>query len=243
MTSPSVRPEDGVGRYAFDHTQGPACAMAAGAATIYRNYFAPIGDRVGQTSDHQLDALAGLGSALSEQLSRPVTELWTMSNGYAMCTQEGLTAISGLLAHATERRRDTLRGALQIGVHRNVEVTDVRGTSRRLVSQAFCSALPVAYSSTPQAAEWEGIARLVLEATYEATMLVAAEQVGADGSATLLLTRVGGGVFGNADSWIDDAIVRALRIVEHAGLDVRLVSYGSIHPSMQAIADRWASQA
>jgi hypothetical protein len=45
---------------------------------------------------------------------------------------------------------------------------------------------------------------------------------------------------GNAAAWIDDAITRALPIVEHAGLDIRLVSRGSVHPSMRAIADRWS---
>jgi len=30
MTGPDVTPEHGVTRYAFDHTQGPACAIAAG---------------------------------------------------------------------------------------------------------------------------------------------------------------------------------------------------------------------
>ena len=40
MVSPDVAPEDGVTRYQSDPTQGPACAIAAGAATIYRNYFA-----------------------------------------------------------------------------------------------------------------------------------------------------------------------------------------------------------
>ncbi|MBB5164152.1 hypothetical protein HNP02_004121 [Mycobacterium sp. AZCC_0083] len=34
---------------------------------------------------------------------------------------------------------------MAIGVHRDVEVTDVRESARRLVSQAFCSALPVVY--------------------------------------------------------------------------------------------------
>jgi hypothetical protein len=48
MAGPSVTPEDGVTRYAGDHTQGPACAIAAGAATIYRNYFAPVGGESGQ---------------------------------------------------------------------------------------------------------------------------------------------------------------------------------------------------
>lgn len=42
MGSPSVTPEAGVGIYENDHTQGPACAIAAGAGTIYRNYFALV---------------------------------------------------------------------------------------------------------------------------------------------------------------------------------------------------------
>ena len=53
MTGPEVSPEDGVTRYQHDRTQGPACAIAAGAATIYRNYFAPVGDGHGQTKDRQ----------------------------------------------------------------------------------------------------------------------------------------------------------------------------------------------
>jgi len=39
MTAPHVTPEDGVTRYKDDPTQGPACAIVAGAATMYRNYF------------------------------------------------------------------------------------------------------------------------------------------------------------------------------------------------------------
>jgi hypothetical protein len=58
MTGPEVTPEDGVTRYQDDRTQGPACAIAAGAATIYRNYFAPVAGGTGQTADGQLDGLA-----------------------------------------------------------------------------------------------------------------------------------------------------------------------------------------
>jgi hypothetical protein len=38
MTGPSVTPEDGVTRYKDDPTQGPACAIAAGAATILHRH-------------------------------------------------------------------------------------------------------------------------------------------------------------------------------------------------------------
>jgi hypothetical protein len=238
MTGPTVTPEHGVTRYAGDATQGPACAMAAGAATIYRNYFAPVDGERGQTRERQIDALSPMGEALSSKLNRPVSDLWTMSNGYALCTESGLDAIAGLLAGCTDEDRDELRGRLAIGVHRDVEVTDVHESARRLVSQAFCSALPVAYGGGPRSS-WEAFARLVLEASYEATLVSAVEQAVAGRSNVVLLTRVGGGVFGNADAWIDDAIVRALAIVERAGLDVRLVSLGSVHPSFRAIAERF----
>jgi hypothetical protein len=161
-----------------------------------------------------------------------------MQNGYALCTEDGLSAITDLLDTATDERRDALRGQLAIGLHRNVQVTDVAGDSRRYVSQAFCSALPVNYSSIPQPA-WASFARLVLEAAYEATLLAAVEQARAGGSNTVLLTRLGGGVFGNTEAWIDGAIERALSIIEDAGLDIRLVSFGSVNPSMRAIADKW----
>jgi hypothetical protein len=60
MVSPDVTPEHGVTRYQYDPTQGPACAIAAGAATIYRNYFAPVDGGQGQTAARQIDGLADL---------------------------------------------------------------------------------------------------------------------------------------------------------------------------------------
>ena len=110
MTGPSVTPEDGVTRYSSDHTQGPACAIAAGAATIYRNYFAPVDGENGQTRNRQIDALAGVGAALSTKLGRPVADLWTMRNGYALCTEAGLDAITRLLAEGTDEVRDATAG-------------------------------------------------------------------------------------------------------------------------------------
>ena len=48
----------------------------------------------------------------------------------------------------------------------------------------------------------------------------------------MLLTSVGGRAFGNADECID-AMVRALAVVEHAGLDIRLVTHHRVHDSFQ----------
>ncbi|GAA2771405.1 hypothetical protein [Mycolicibacterium pallens] len=238
MISENVTPEHGVTRYASDPTQGPACAMAAGAATIFRNYFVPFDDGVGQTARRQVDALAGVGAALSELTGLPVGELWEMRNGYALCSREGLTAINNALVDASAHVWDSLRGRLAIGLHRNVEVTDLEGPGRRLVSQAFCSALPLGYSRLPRR-QWELFARLVLEATYEATLLAAAEQASDGGSNIVLLTRVGGGVFGNDGSWIDRAIERALGVAKNAGLEVYIVGHRGVEPGVVGIIDRW----
>ncbi len=226
MVAPNRTPEDGVTDYAFDRTQGPACAIAAGAATIYRNYLVPVGEHVGQTTARQLDGLQHLGDALAKALGTTVDALWTMRNGYALPNAESLAAIEGYLAELEPESLDSLREKLRIGLHWDVEVTDTAGERIPVVSQAFCSALPVAYTALPKAS-WEPFARLVLEAAYEATLWAGVIQAGNGGSEVVLLTFLGGGAFGNADSWIHDAIRRALRIAVGFELDVRLVCYGA----------------
>jgi hypothetical protein len=223
MVSPNVSPDDGVTGYEHDPTQGPACAIAAGAATIYRNYFVPVAGQQGQTAERQLDALADLGAELSARLGLPVHALWHMRNGYALATPAGLAAISRHLEGLSPAETDDLRGKLRIGLHEDVEVTDAPGPDRPLVSQAFCSALPVAYSRLPATA-WEPFARLVLEAAYEATLRAALLNAGRGKSNTVFLTRLGGGAFGNHPHWIDAALERAMALCQSADLDIRLVT-------------------
>jgi hypothetical protein len=224
MIGSDVTPEQGVTRYEHDRTQGPACAMAAGAATIYRNYFAPIAGGVGQTADRQIDGLAVLGEALSRGLGKPVDALWRMRNGYALCNQPGLEAISAYLAKLQPHALDALRGKLCIGVQRDVEVTDAPGEQRPFVSQAFCSALPVAYTQV-EAHHWKAFASLVLEAAYEATMWSAVLNAKRGASNVVLLTFLGGGAFGNDDAWILGAMRRALETMRSFALEVKIVSY------------------
>jgi hypothetical protein len=238
MASPNATPEMGVTRYASDRTQGPACAIAAGAATIFRNYFAPAGEQQGQTAELQIDCLSRMGQEFETALGRPVSELWEMRNGYALCTAAGLQSIARHLKSLDERSRDSLRGALQIGMHENVEVTDGVKAQPLIVSQAFCSALPVAYSHHPKSL-WEPFARLILEAAYESTLLCGVLNAERGRSNRVLLTALGGGAFGNDTSWICDAMVRALDRVQGFGLKVQLVSPGPPRPEYHAIADRF----
>lgn len=219
MTRPNVTPEQGVGRYENDRTQGPACAIAAGAGTIYRNYFAPVGSGIGQTRDRQIDCLADLGAALGNDGSR----LWEMRNGYALATAAGLAEIGERLGAAPEEERDRLRGLLRIGLQEDTQVT--LGGCDHTVSQAYCSALPVAYGDHPASA-WEPFARLVLEAAYEATLCAACLNAARTGCRRVFLTLLGGGGFGNRKTSILDALLRALARHRSAPLEVAVVSYG-----------------
>lgn len=236
MVSPEITPEQGVTRYQSDRTQGPACAIAAGAATIYRNYFVPVGNEHGQTATRQLDGLLDIGADLAEALSQPVSALWQMKNGYALCTRGGLQAITGHLKELNSSNLDTLRARLRIGLHSDVEVTESRGTKPGpLISQAFCSALPVGYSNVPKPL-WEPFARLVLEAAYEATMLCGVLNSARGRSDKVLLTSLGGGAFGNNEQWIHESMTRALDLFKDFALDVRPVSFGEPSHSFRAIA-------
>ena len=231
MASPHVTPEQGVGIYEHDHTQGPACAVAAGAGTIYRNYFAPAHGHIGQSAHHQIDCLADLGAALGNTASR----LWTMQNGYALATQNGLAEIAQRLHAASERERDGLRQLLRIGIQWQTQVTLQDAT--HLVSQAYCSALPVAY--TPQGSSlWAPFAQLVIEAAYEATLCAAIVNARRHGNNRVFLTLLGGGAFGNDTGWIIAALHRAVHLYQQADLDVVLVSYGSPTPALQPLLHR-----
>eukprot|EP00239_Pterosperma_sp_CCMP1384_P012353 CAMPEP_0197863256 /NCGR_PEP_ID=MMETSP1438-20131217/40578_1 /TAXON_ID=1461541 /ORGANISM="Pterosperma sp., Strain CCMP1384" /LENGTH=248 /DNA_ID=CAMNT_0043481081 /DNA_START=33 /DNA_END=776 /DNA_ORIENTATION=- len=91
MVGPGTRPEDGITNYYMDHTQGPACALACPAATLYRNYL--CNDRKGQQGRHQLDLLDRVGRLVGNQPSSQKIEsetkggggmYWNMKNGYCM---------------------------------------------------------------------------------------------------------------------------------------------------------------
>ena len=234
MVGPDVTPEDGVTRYVYDRTQGPACALAAGPATIYRNYCAPVDGHAGQTRDRQIDCLSDLGTALGNRSGK----LWTMRNGYALCTAEGLAAISRILKDGAAPERDSLRDLLRVGLHWRVQVTGTE-TENLLVSQAFCSALPVSYTNI-QTNRWTSFATLVLEGAYEATMWATVINASRHASNVVFLTELGGGAFGNEQAWIHRAIRRALQMVEEVDLDVRLVSYGAPTPALDRLAGDFA---
>lgn len=234
MASPSATPELGVGIYEHDNTQGPACAVACGAGTIYRNYFVPVRGHIGQSAGNQIDCLAGLGRALGNTENR----LWQMQNGYALASHGGLIEISERLNRSSEDELDELRSLLRIGMQWNTEVT-LQGAGHK-VSQAYCSALPVAYSNQP-AHLWEAFARLVLEAAYEATLCAAILNWQIIGNKRVYLTLLGGGAFGNETGWILDAMRWALKHCQKWPLNAAIVSYGGSKAHVRQLAEEFTA--
>ncbi|MGZ2371717.1 hypothetical protein ACXR6G_18205 [Ancylomarina sp. YFZ004] len=220
MIGPHITPEYGVGIYENDRTQGPACAIACGAGTIYRNYFAEVNGQIGQSANNQIDCLEEIG----KELGNDTQALWEMKNGYALANSEGLKNISEQIENKSKQEFEDLKGKLKIGTQWDTQVTI--GNTENRVTQAYCSALPVAYSySNPVL--WEPFARLILEATYEATFYAALINYEKTANNRVFLTLVGGGAFGNEMEWITDAITNAINKFFNTPLDVRIVSYGS----------------
>lgn len=225
MVNPSVTPEQGIDRYEFDYTQGPACAISCGAGTIYRNYFAEVNGQIGQTANNQIDCLDLIGKALDNDN----LNLWKMQNGYAMVNQNGLLAINKKIANLTETERENLKGKLKTGIQWNTEVT--KSDTKHKVSQIYCSALPVAYSHI-ESFYWEPFARIILEATYESTLYAGVLNMENNHSNKVFLTLVGGGAFGNEEHWILESLQKAIRKFKNVPLDIKIVSYARSNPNL-----------
>ncbi|MEP0266400.1 hypothetical protein [Dokdonia sp.] len=228
MVGPEITPESGVGRYQYDYTQGPACAIACGAGTIYRNYFIPVQGKIGQTSTNQIDCLDEIGTFFNNQ----ELNLWEMRNGYALVSQNGLLHINKRINELSTEKREALKGMLKVGIQWNTEVT--LKEESHLVTQVYCSALPVAYSII-DFYYWEEFARIILEATYEATLYAGLLNYEKTGCPKVYLTLVGGGAFGNEMDWIIESLHKAILKFKHTPLDVRIVSYGSSKFAVQEL--------
>ena len=226
MVGPNITPERGIDIYENDHTQGPACAIACGAGTIYRNYFAPVNGQIGQSCNNQIDCLDLIG----KELKNKELSLWNMSNGYALPSQGGLLNINKQLDSLNATEFENLRDKLKIGIQWNTEVTI--SDQNHVVSQAYCSALPISYSRI-DSFHWEQFARLILEATYEATLYAGLINYERTGSEKVFLTLVGGGAFGNKFEWISASIRKALIKFRNAPLEIYIVSYGNTNPGIE----------
>jgi hypothetical protein len=228
MAHPDIIPEQGIDRYENDRTQGPACAVACGAGTIYRNYFVPVNEQTGQTATNQVDCLDLIGTALENAKFN----LWEMKNGYALFNKNGLLSLNKKLANLRTLEREKLKRKLKTGIQWNTEVT--KSTTRHKVTQIYCAALPVAYSHI-DASYWEPFARIILEATYESTLYAGLLNLEKNNCNLVYLTLVGGGAFGNEERWILESMQKAISKFKNTPLNVKIVSYGRTNNKLKNV--------
>ncbi|CAK0791067.1 unnamed protein product [Prorocentrum cordatum] len=201
--------------------------------------YVPVTDRNniirnGQTATCQIECLRDIAAELENNRHGYLR----VKGGYTLATNQGLADLNKrLIEGLDEEGKDRLRGKLRIGVQRNVEVTSrswggqMVNDPDQLVTQVFGSACSVSYSGN-HVDLWEPMARLVLEASYEATLWVAVlsalRSPGREASRCVFLTALGGGSFGNRMEWVQHAIQRAIYIVcgqNNLALQINLVSY------------------
>jgi hypothetical protein len=191
-----------VARYLSDPTQGPRASISAFPGTLLRHYAAPASDgtRFAQADDGRQIEL--LGEVCHPTIAR-------VRNGYLL--EDEITDPPAFL-DTLERRFDRIR----VGVHDDVQVVlghDWAGAVERdpppRIAQVFTSTLAAGgYGalSTPLV----DVCRRLLEAAYLGTLLSA---LALDRS-RVVLTLIGGGVFGNPIPLIWESILWALDQIE-----------------------------
>ena len=174
-----------VAEYLIDPTQGPRASVSAFPAALVRTYAAPdgAGGRFVQVPDRQIELLA---DALPASIGR-------VESGYLQLSR---VRDREAAAESLEARFEHIR----VGVHDEAQVVlghawdgAVEGEPR--IAQVFTSTLAAAGYGGGEAFEGpvERICRSLLRAAYLGTLLAAIHL----GKSRVVLTLIGGGVFGN----------------------------------------------
>lgn len=218
FNSYSCEPEKGITNYVYDKTQGPACSVSTGPATLYRNYYTNVNGQTGQTKNNQINNLKDV----LEYLDNP----FEVKNGYTIPTNEEFKKLEKVLSNVSD---DSIKKRLRIGLHKDIDVTSSNwGTqicnNENNITQVFGSACSINITLCDISIErWERFASLILEASYEATILAAIH----NNCKRVFLTRLGGGVFLNHPKWINNAINKLKRTFQDFDIEIYEVIFDS----------------
>jgi hypothetical protein len=230
MINENETPSLGVTKYYTDNTQGPLCSIACGAGTVHRNY---THNNAACSEDEQIHN--------AEYLQKALNNLFEIRNGYTINNKLMSTDLQSII----EKMDHTyLMGLLKVDFHQNVGVTYTRDKGmiqqkkiryvadyEKTVNQIFCSAMSFQNIPYDIKNSWDVLAAIILNATYEATILLAYQNYVSNPSTKnynkVFLTLVGGGVFNNKKELIVFAIKRAIKMAENYGLEIILVDYSN----------------
>jgi len=228
MVNPYMEPRHGITGYVDDRTQGPVCAMACPAATLYRNYFAGAIPGKGQDKN-QLDNAAEIAKLVNNGRHK----YWAMTNGYLLPVRtNSLKALNKRFDEKVNvdgqncNLSEAISLKLRVGVQWNTETARHGLRQPHRLCQVFCSAVPLSYCSNATDKDFEKLGCAILNGSYEATLAVgtilAAQR---RQRVSVYWTCVGGGVFGNPHRWIASAMQRSLDRWCDAPINVKLVHF------------------
>jgi hypothetical protein len=212
---PTIMP---VASYFSDPTQGPRASISAFPATLLRHYAAPAddGDRFVQETDaRQIDLLRDVFPPGQS----PVR------NGY-------LTGHGGLGAEAVAGALEDRFECIRVGIHDDASVVlgydwdgAVENPGTRRIGQVFTSTVAGGGygGETALGGSFERASRQLLRAAYLGTLLAAVSLR----CSPVVLTLIGGGVFGNSLELIWDSIVWAFdQVAPHASGTLDVIANG-----------------
>lgn len=254
MENPARTPQDGITIYHTDRTQGPACAMVCPFGTLYRNYFcmpsASTNDQPADKSVHDNPQIGPKSGGPTNNIQiNTLTKLRDVDgcfkdlifqNGYIFVNDKAqLTAINTYLSTPENFWNAVM--AINYVIQEDTPVVDLDdGTIlSQIVSQIYCSAYPVAYSTKPptmsstfggvsdtKKQDYELLSCMILHAVYYSTLAYAVSRITPDETRKkVFLTRVGGGAFENDNYLIDTAIHNAVLHFIAYPIDVYIVTY------------------
>jgi len=187
--------------YYFDHTQGPAASISAGSAAITRVHGAFFDAHKhpkewGQTSRRQVEML------------EDVRDYFTVTNGYVCNTSHTASLPLGDPAALKQ-----IEGRVKVLLHANVDAMyghfdydSIDYCPPQKICQTFCAAMNLAQGMSGmrngQFPDSPEKAKILLRAAYRGTYY-GAEMYGCK---KIFLTLIGGGVFGNNQEDILEAI-------------------------------------
>lgn len=215
-------PEHGVEQYKNDHTQGPTACLACFPGTIYRNYY------IFGTGQRQYDQINNL-CQIETKLHNQKHKFFHVKNGYVFSDVESLEKLNSCLEHVPNLV-EKLERLLHVGVQEHTECVYGNVSNDRVIvrAQMFCSVISCAYSQINNI-YWEPFARLILRATYRCCLLFAIKH----NIKNVYLTFVGGGVFGNDNEWITDAMCNAINEVKKSNLNIHICHYKYINKELK----------
>lgn len=240
-------PEFGITNYVYDLTQGPACAIACPAGTLFRNYFVNIDKQIGQNKTIQINNLDVVENIMQSYDNYP---FWHVKNGYVFSTIDKLNKLNTILNNDKIISKKILN-SIKVGIQANTEVLMKNKneplcttTKHKLVTQIYCSAISCSYSHI-NVSYWEPFACIILDSIYESTLwssLLYAPvcKILNSNHYKVYLTFIGGGAFGNKLSWIINSMAKSIKkfisiMINTYDIlfDIIICHYQSINPQIQ----------